>query len=109
MTTSSNFLCDLPANLSEEVIETILTAPNLRIERIVSHGQASPEGFWFDQPMHEWVILLRGAARLQFENQVVELKPGEHLLIPGHRRHRVDWTTPDEPSLWLAVHYGEPC
>ncbi len=79
----------------------------MRVERIVSHGHTSPPGFWYDQPRHEWVALLAGAAALRFEGDgaPVELRPGDSLTIPAGRRHRVEWTTPDEPTVWLAVHY----
>jgi cupin 2 domain-containing protein len=88
-------------------VQTILAAAQVRIERIISHGHASPEGFWYDQDQHEWVVVLKGAARLQFENRMVEMKSGDFINIPAHRRHRVEWTTPDEPTIWLAVFYGE--
>jgi cupin 2 domain-containing protein len=101
-----NIFDDIPSNLPEELIETILEKPNVRIERIVSHGHASPEGFWFDQDQHEFVVLMQGAARLRFEDEVIEMKPGSCINIPAHRRHRVEWTSPDEPSIWLAVEYG---
>jgi len=98
---------DLPQHLPDELVTTLLEATNVRIERIVSHGHASPEGVWFDQDQHEWVMVLKGAARLRFEgdDQVVEMKPGDFLNIPAHSRHRVEWTTADEPTIWLAVHY----
>lgn len=89
-----------------ELITTLLEANGVRIERIVSNGHASPDGFWYDQDRHEWVMLVTGAARLCFENETIEMKPGDHVNIPAHKRHRVDWTTPDEPTIWLAVHYG---
>lgn len=101
-----NLFTDIPAHLPEKLFTTLLEAPNVRIERIVSHGHASPEGFWFDQDQHEWVLLLQGAARLQFENDTIDLKPGDFINIPAHRKHRVEWTTPDEPTIWLAVFYG---
>ena len=95
--------------MPDELITTLLDADNVRIERIVSHGHTSPDGFWFDQDQHEWVVVLKGAARLGFEceEQPVEMKPGDFVNIPARKRHRVEWTTPDEPTLWLAVHYGE--
>jgi cupin 2 domain-containing protein len=98
---------DLPRNLPEEVFTTLLEAGTVRVERIVSHGHASPHGFWYDQARPEWVVLLTGAARLQFEGEdrPVELLPGDHVAIPAHKRHRVEWTKPDEPTVWLAVHY----
>lgn len=103
---TSNLFTDLPANLPDEIFCTLLEADNLRIERIVSYGHASPEGFWYDQDQHEWVILLLGAARLSIDGESKELKPGDYINIPAHQKHRVEWTTPDEPTVWLAVFYG---
>ena len=106
MDTLLNFFADISSELPQELVQTLLTKPGLRIERIVSRGHSSPERFWFDQDMHEWVILIRGAARLRFEDgQVVEMTAGSFLEIPAHRRHRVEWTDPDQDSIWLAVHY----
>jgi cupin 2 domain-containing protein len=107
MTIPNNLFDDLRRNLPEELLTTLLGAPNVRIERIVSHGHASPEGFWYDQDQHEWVMVLKGAAMLRFEDEAVEMQPGDFVNIPAHRRHRVEWTTPDEPTIWLAVHYGD--
>ena len=104
---TTNLFTDLPANLPDELITTLLKAANIRIERIVSHGHASPEGFWYDQDEHEWVIVLKGAARLQFEDSIVELKPGDFVNIPAHKKHTVVWTTPDELTVWLAVFYKD--
>ena len=101
-----NLFADLPANLPDELFTTLLEAADVRIERIVSHGHASPDGFWYDQEQHEWVVVLKGAARLRFEDEVLEMGPGSFVNIPAHRKHRVEWTTPDEPTIWLAVHYG---
>lgn len=101
-----NFLTDLPANLPDELIETLLKADGVRIERIISLGHASPAGFWYNQEEHEWVLVLKGGARLRFEEQTLEMKPGDFVNIPAHTKHRVEWTTPDEPTIWLAVFYG---
>jgi cupin 2 domain-containing protein len=99
---------DVPQHLPKELVQTLLRAANVRIERIISHGHASPEGFWYDQAQYEWVIVLKGAARLQFEDGTVELKPGDFVNIPAYQKHRVDWTTLDEPTIWLGVRYGDP-
>lgn len=107
MMPSTNLLSNLPSNLSDEHFTTLLASTNLRIERIVSHGHSSPEGFWYDQDQHEWVLVLQGAARLSIEGESKELKTGECMNIPAHQKHRVEWTTPDEPTVWLAVFYGE--
>ncbi len=89
----------------DEVTETLEENEHVRIERIVSGGHSSPPGFWYDQDEHEWVMLLHGEARLLFEGDTepLLLKPGDHVNIPAHRRHRVEWTTPHEPTVWLAV------
>jgi cupin 2 domain-containing protein len=105
--TTNNLFVHLPRHLPDELFTTLVDAANVRIERIVSHGHASPEGFWYDQDQHEWVVMLKGAARLRFEDETIEMKPGDFIDIPVHKKHRVEWTTPDEPTLWLAVHYGD--
>jgi cupin 2 domain-containing protein len=107
MSHSYNLFADLPTHLPDELFTTLLESASVRIERIVSHGHASPAGFWYDQDQHEWVIVLKGAARLRFEDRIVEMKPGNFINIPAHQKHRVEWTTPDEPTIWLAVHYGD--
>ena len=106
MNALTNLFADLPARLPDELVTTLLEAADVRIERIVSHGHASPEGFWYDQDRHEWVIVLKGKARLCFKDEVVEMNPGDFVNIPAHRKHRVEWTTLDEPTVWLAVHYN---
>ena len=103
---TSNLFTYIPSNLPDELFTTLLEANNVRIERIVSHGHSSPEGFWYDQDQHEWVVVLQGAARLSIEGETRELKTGDHINIPEHRKHRVEWTTPDEPTIWLAVFYS---
>lgn len=106
MTRTSNFFADLPRQLPEELVTTVLEATDVRVERIVSHGHASPADSWYDQDQHEWVLVLQGAARLRFADGSVEMTAGDYVHIPAHTRHRVEWTTPDEPTIWLAVHYG---
>jgi cupin 2 domain-containing protein len=102
----ANLFADIPAHLPDELFSTLVAASDVRIERIVSHDHASTPGFWYDQEQHEWVIVLAGAARLEFEDGVLDLKLGDFVNIPAHKKHRVEWTTPDEPTIWLAVHYG---
>lgn len=102
---TSNLFKDLPSNLPNELFTTLLEATNLRLERIVSHGHSSPEGFWYDQDQHEWVVVLQGSARLSIEGETKELKLGDYINIPAHYKHRVEWTSPDEPTIWLAVFY----
>jgi len=103
---TANLLTNLPADLPEEIFTTLLQAPGVRIERIVSYGHQSPDGFWYDEPTNEWVLVLQGAAKIEFEDGTVEMGPGDFIDIPAHKKHRVAWTTPDEHTIWLAVHYG---
>jgi cupin 2 domain-containing protein len=102
----TNIFDDLPQHLPKEVVQTLIQAADVRIERIISHGHASAPDSWYDQAQHEWVIVLKGAARLQFEDEMVEMKPGDFINIAAFRKHRVDWTTPHEPTIWLGVRYG---
>jgi cupin 2 domain-containing protein len=85
----------------------LVRTPHLRLARIVSIGHATPAGRWDDQDRDEWVLLLRGRAGLLFEGAAaaVALRPGDHCLIPAHRRHRVEWTDVAEPTVWLALHF----
>lgn len=105
---SGNLFSQLPqAPQDAEVFNELLTRPGLRIERIVSTGQSSPPDFWYDQEENEWILLLAGAARLRFadEAEARHLKPGDWLDIAARRRHRVDWTQPQEKTIWLALFY----
>ncbi|MFC1467530.1 cupin domain-containing protein [Verrucomicrobiota bacterium] len=101
----NNLLKNIPVDAPEEVVDTILTADSVRLERIVSNGQSSPSGFWYDQDEHEWVVILKGRAGLRLENEAEarELNVGDSLNIPAHCRHRVEWT--DSPTVWLCVFY----
>jgi len=103
----TNILVPFNHRPEAEVFEPLAATDHFLFERIVSYGHATPPGQWFDQPRDEWVVLLSGAARMRFEgnDQVVEIGPGDSLRIPAHCRHRVEWTTPDSESVWLALHY----
>lgn len=102
----SNIFEQVPADISDELFENILTGENIRIERIVSKGHASPKSGWYDQDEHEWVIVLKGEAKIEIENQaLVHLVSGSYLNIPAHTRHKVSWTDPDTETIWLAIYY----
>jgi cupin 2 domain-containing protein len=102
-----NIFADIPEPRADEGLEMLLSEENLRLERIVSCGHASPREVWYDQPWDEWVILLSGHATLLFDGEIQaqEMRPGDFLNIPAHRRHRVEWTDPATPSVWLSLHY----
>ncbi len=98
----------IPEELPQELCEDLLATESFRVERIVSRGHASPEGFWYDQEDSEWVILIQGSAGLRFENQPepVVLHPGDYIRINPHVRHRVDWTAKDRDTVWLAIRFS---
>jgi cupin 2 domain-containing protein len=100
-----NVRAGIPAQLPEELVEVLARAADVRVERIVSRGHASPPGFWYDQDEDEWVVVVAGAARLAIEGEAEEiaLAEGEWIDLPRHVRHRVTWTTPDRDTIWLAV------
>jgi cupin 2 domain-containing protein len=104
-----NLLAGIDPSAPDEVFQDLLTLPGVRIERIVSAGQASPPGFWYDQGWAEWVLVVSGSAAVQFEDeaQARSLAPGDYLYIAPNRRHRVVWTDTGQPTVWLAVHIGE--
>lgn len=101
-----NFLEDLPVSLESEVFEDVLKSDHVRIERILSNGQTSPDEGWYDQSEHEWVLILEGAGQIEYEDgSNVSLKKGDYLYIPAHKKHRVSWTDPEQITVWLAIFY----
>ena len=109
MVTVHNLFDGIPGDMAEELFSEILRTEAFRVERIVSKGQASPPGFWYDQRQDEWVLLVSGSAALLFDDgRRVKLSAGDYLLIPAGCRHRVDWTEPGRNTVWPALHYGHP-
>jgi cupin 2 domain-containing protein len=104
---TDNLFAKVPRELPVEEITELLSTPNVRIERIVSMGHTSPADEWYDQGRPEWVLLLAGSAGLIFEGETEphRLEPGSYVHIPAHTRHRVAWTDPSVPTIWLAVHH----
>ncbi|WP_250517298.1 cupin domain-containing protein [Caballeronia sp. INDeC2] len=91
----------------KERIDMLVTGQRVNVERIVSMGHASPEGFWYDDSRAEWVVLLTGAAVLEFEENSTrhDMRPGDYVLIEPHCRHRVAWTHAGEQTVWLAIYF----
>ena len=102
---TGNLFAQLPTDLKAEVFEKLVNAVQLRIERIVSKGHASPPDFWYDQNEHEWVLVLQGEAILELEDRQVTLKAGDYINLPAHVKHRVAWTMPEQETIWLAIFY----
>lgn len=96
----------IPPSAPDELFTELLSRPGLRIERIVSFGQYSPDGFWYEQAEHEWVLLLEGSARIRFDHRTETLGPGDWLDIPAGTRHRVEQTASDTRTVWLAIFYS---
>ena len=102
----NNLFRDIPKRLAGEFFETLVSSDDVRVERIVSRGHASPASGWYDQDRSEFVAVLSGAARIEFDDgTAADLAPGDWLDIPAHRRHRVAWTDDKHDTVWLAVHY----
>lgn len=95
----------LPSAKVKEAVEKIVSGKGVKIERITSLGQATKQGKWLKSRRNEWVILLKGKAKLSFrlDGNLVEMRPGDHIFIPAGTSHRVDWTTSKEKSVWVAV------
>jgi cupin 2 domain-containing protein len=108
VTASGNLLAGIDPTAPNEVVQELLAAPGVKVERIVSTGQSSPPGFWYDQGWAEWVLVIAGKAGLQFEGEAAprSLTAGDYLHIAPGKRHRVAWTDPDQPTVWLAIHIG---
>jgi len=104
----SNIFDDIDKPLPQEISQTLLSAANIRIERIVSTSQVSPDDFWYDQTENEWVLLVAGSAGLQIEGEadIRPLTAGDFLLLPAHQKHRVAWTDADNTTIWLAIFYS---
>ena len=104
-----NILAGIEPTAPGEIFQDLLSAPGIRLERIVSTGQTSPPDFWYDQAWAEWVLVVAGSAAVEFEGEDAprSLKAGDYLYIPPGRRHRVAWTDPGQPTVWLAIHIGE--
>lgn len=101
-----NLFENIPETAPEEVVTELLSAEGVRVERIVSFGQVSAEGFWYDLSENEWILLLDGSATLAFQDKPsVDLKPGDYLRLPARCRHRVEKTSEFGRTVWLAVFY----
>lgn len=107
MIKAGNLFTNVSMDPNEETIAILTERPGARIEKIVSTGQASPPGFWYDQDETEWVCVLSGSAGLKIEGEERPrvLLRGAYVEIPAHVRHRIDWTDADQPTVWLAVHF----
>lgn len=101
-----NNIFQLPESLlDQELFEPLIETDQLLIERIISTGQTTPEGEWYDQMRDEWVLLLQGEAQLMYEDgRTIDLKAGDYLLIPARQRHRVSYTSSNPACIWLTIH-----
>ncbi len=100
-----NIFENIKIDKQKEQFFDLIKNDNVRIEKIVSNGQSSPKGFWYEQKENEFVLLLEGFAILEFEDEEVELEKGDFLNIPAFKKHRVKHTSQQEPTIWLAVFY----
>ncbi|MCF8239936.1 MAG: cupin domain-containing protein [Melioribacteraceae bacterium] len=101
-----NIFDDIPVHQEEEIFNILVEKENVKVERIISEGHASPPGFWYDQDKNEMVLLLSGSSEILFDNgNRYKLQKGDYLNIPAHQKHRVEMTEPNTKTIWLAVFY----
>ncbi len=101
-----NIFDNIPSNIPEEIIDTLIDSDQIKVERIISKGHVSPKGFWYDQDKNEFVFLLKGSANLLFENnEQIILNAGDYIIIPAHKKHRVEWTDSDTETICLKIFY----
>ncbi len=101
-----NFFSAIQKEIPDEIVETIIQSETVRIERIISKGHTSPENFWYNQDENEWVIVLEGKGIIKLEDEtIITLQKGDYLNIPAYQKHRVEWTDPNQLTIWLAVFY----
>lgn len=101
-----NLFNDIPEKSDQEFLDILLQKDSIKVERIISRGHSSPENFWYDQDKNEFVLLISGNARLTFDDgDKLNLKPGDYLIIPAHKKHRVEFTDPAEKTIWLTIYY----
>ncbi len=102
----NNIFESIPKNIESEIFEYLVDNNAIKIERIISKGHSSPESGWYDQDKNEWIMVLKGEAILLFaDKSSVNLKTGDFINIPAHKKHKVEWTDPATETIWLAVHY----
>ncbi len=103
---TGNLYADIPTDLSTEFFDLLASSETVKIERTISKGHTTPRERWNEQKQNAWVLVLRGEAVLVFGHGRSErLVPGSYIAIPAHTRYRVDWTTPEEETIWLTVYY----
>jgi len=104
---TSHFLAEVALSSTQEIFDVLVETSGIKIERIVSTGQQTPAGEWYDQDWDEWVMVIKGHGRLRIDGQdeLIEMRDGDFIQLPAHCRHRVEWTDPDQPTVWLAIHF----
>lgn len=102
----TSLFSNIPNTLPEEVMEDLVNTSQIRIERILSHGQSSPDEGWYEQEEHEWVLVVQGKAVLAYDDDTeLRLSAGDYVNIPAGVKHRVAWTDPEQVTIWLAIFY----
>jgi len=105
---AGNIFESIPGNLDAESVDLITQNEKVKIQRIISKGHTSPATGWYDQDNDEWVLVIKGAAIIEFDGEAyteISLGEGAYINIPAHKKHRVRWTDPETETVWLAVHY----
>lgn len=107
---SDNLLRSVAPPPGQELKQIIHEGLHWRLELIISSSASSKDGFWYDQEEHEWILILRGSARINLKKPdvLVDLSVGDHLYLHSHRLHRVERTDPEPGTTWLALFWNDP-
>ena len=101
----NNIFSNIPESIPEEIFDILAESEYCKIERIISKGQKTPEGKWYDQDKNEFVIIIKGYAKLSFKDKIIKMEEGDWINIPAHTKHRVEKTNPEKETIWLAIYY----
>lgn len=101
-----NIFSLLQVNTTNEYFEDIISEADFRIERIISDGHTTPDDFWYNQDEDEFVLLLKGFAKLMFEDgSIIELNEGDYVIIDKHKKHKVIYTSTETKTFWITCYY----
>lgn len=84
----------------DEVFFTQLQHKNIEIKTIVSNTLITPQEFISEDD--EWVVILKGCAKIEMNKYVYKLQKGNTLFIPAQTKHTLLKTK--GIVEWLAVY-----
>jgi len=89
--------------IDNEIFITLLKHKNIEIKKIISNTLKTPQTF--NQEYDEFVVLLKGCAKIEINGVIKKLKSGDFLFIPKNTPHTLFKTK--KVSIWLAINIYE--